>query len=290
MADYGARWNMNNMNNMSNLNTADRGVPSPPAKRARRDFGYEDRSAWGNREGEQQVTASSNGGLPGYGSLSADLINAVTSSLGLGAANAFAALDDPTLVSQTSQMMGYDVSSMAPAAARPPNMNMNMNNMNMNMNNLSNMNVNLNPQPPVDALPPDASSTLYVDGLPSDCTRREAAHIFRPFIGFKEVRLVIKDQKRVSNGDKLVFCFVEFVDAKCAATALEALQGTHVFPPFPLLVAALGWNHRHHYDRRGGGGLHGFARAWALFVTPASGCWSWKISLFREQVLYDYYG
>ncbi|CAM6127904.1 unnamed protein product [Calypogeia fissa] len=68
-------------------------------------------------------------------------------------------------------------------------------------------------------LPPDAASTLFVDGLPLDCSRREAAHIFRPFIGFKEVRLVHKDAKRV------VLCFVEFADARCAATALEALQG-----------------------------------------------------------------
>lgn len=49
----------------------------------------------------------------------------------------------------------------------------------------------------LDVLPPDASSTLFVDGLPQDCSRREAAHIFRPFIGFKEVRLVHKDAKRV---------------------------------------------------------------------------------------------
>ncbi|KAH8973098.1 hypothetical protein BDL97_01G027200 [Sphagnum fallax] len=76
----------------------------------------------------------------------------------------------------------------------------------------------------VDVLPPDASSTLFVDGLPQDCSRREAAHIFRPFIGFKEVRLVHKDAKRVDGG-KVVLCFVEFADARCAATALEALQG-----------------------------------------------------------------
>ncbi|XP_024378594.1 uncharacterized protein [Physcomitrium patens] len=76
----------------------------------------------------------------------------------------------------------------------------------------------------LDVLPPDASSTLFVDGLPEDCSRREAAHIFRPFIGFKEVRLVHKDAKR-ADGGKVVLCFVEFADARCAATALEALQG-----------------------------------------------------------------
>lgn len=73
-------------------------------------------------------------------------------------------------------------------------------------------------------LPPDASPTLYVEGIPADCKRREAAHIFRPFIGYKEVRLVQKEARR-PGGDPLVLCFVDFVDARCAATALEALQG-----------------------------------------------------------------
>ncbi|RXH72984.1 hypothetical protein DVH24_012668 [Malus domestica] len=45
------------------------------------------------------------------------------------------------------------------------------------------------------------SNVLFVDGLPTDCTRRE-------------------------SGDKaMVLCFVEFADAKCALTAMEALQG-----------------------------------------------------------------
>ena len=70
---------------------------------------------------------------------------------------------------------------------------------------------------PEDILPPNASSTLYVEGLPEDCTTREVARIlscveisllfylwpilvfpftlvfadiFRHFGGYKEVRLV----------------------------------------------------------------------------------------------------
>ncbi|CAN6480668.1 unnamed protein product [Victoria cruziana] len=50
-------------------------------------------------------------------------------------------------------------------------------------------------QPP---LPPDASSTLFIEGLPSNCTRREVSHIFRPFVGYKEVRLVNKESRIVS--------------------------------------------------------------------------------------------
>ncbi|XP_031263256.1 RNA-binding protein 2-like [Pistacia vera] len=53
-------------------------------------------------------------------------------------------------------------------------------------------------------LPPDVSNTLYVEGLPPDTTRREVAHIFRPFVGYKEVRLVSKESKQ-RGGDPLIF-------------------------------------------------------------------------------------
>ncbi|XP_058223851.1 RNA-binding protein 2-like isoform X2 [Rhododendron vialii] len=78
----------------------------------------------------------------------------------------------------------------------------------------------------VDGIPVPAreSNILFVDGLPSDSSRREVGHLFRPFIGFKDIRVVHKEPRR--SGDKaMVLCFVEFDDAKCALTALEALQG-----------------------------------------------------------------
>ncbi|OMO87899.1 hypothetical protein CCACVL1_08682 [Corchorus capsularis] len=77
------------------------------------------------------------------------------------------------------------------------------------------------PDPP---LPPDASSTLFVEGLPSDCTRREVSHIFRPFVGYKEVRLVSKESRH-PGGEPLILCFVDFVSPAHAATAMDALQG-----------------------------------------------------------------
>lgn len=73
-------------------------------------------------------------------------------------------------------------------------------------------------------LPPDASSTLFVEGLPPNCTRREVAHIFRPFVGYKEVRLVTKESRH-PGGDPLVLCFVDFMSPPHAATAMDALQG-----------------------------------------------------------------
>ncbi|KAJ1388510.1 RNA-binding domain superfamily [Sesbania bispinosa] len=74
------------------------------------------------------------------------------------------------------------------------------------------------------SLPPDATSTLFVEGLPSNCSRREVAHIFRPFVGYKEVRLVSKESRQ-PGGDPLVLCFVDFVSPAHAATAMDALQG-----------------------------------------------------------------
>ncbi|CAL0328581.1 unnamed protein product [Lupinus luteus] len=83
------------------------------------------------------------------------------------------------------------------------------------------------PGPETIPLPPDASSTLYVEGLPSDCTKREVAHIFRPFVGYREVRLVSKESKH-RGGDPLILCFVDFENPACAATAMSALQGYKV--------------------------------------------------------------
>jgi len=103
------------------------------------------------------------------------------------------------------------------------------------------------PGPETGSLPPDASSTLYVEGLPSDSTRREVARIlfilmqclgifillfiyflvslilvqlfiflnltldiFRPFVGYREVRLVSKESKHVSLMFVTDACFSSF--------------------------------------------------------------------------------
>ncbi|CAM0912530.1 unnamed protein product [Alopecurus aequalis] len=73
-------------------------------------------------------------------------------------------------------------------------------------------------------LPPDASNTLFIEGIPTDCERREVSHIFRPFVGFQEVRLVNKEPRH-PGGDPIVLCFVDFANAAQAAVAMEALQG-----------------------------------------------------------------
>jgi len=72
-------------------------------------------------------------------------------------------------------------------------------------------------------LPPDAASTLYVDGIPADITRREFAHVFRPFDGYKGSRVVIKERE---NGKSMqVYGFVDFNTPQEAAYAKQQLQG-----------------------------------------------------------------
>lgn len=104
-------------------------------------------------------------------------------------------------------------------------------------------------------LPPDASCTLYVEGLPANCTRREVSHIFRPFVGYKEVRLVTKDAKR-PDGDPLVFCFVDFATPAQAATAMEALQG-YLFDELDRDSPTLRLQFSRHPGARPGGGPRG---------------------------------
>jgi RNA recognition motif-containing protein len=74
------------------------------------------------------------------------------------------------------------------------------------------------------SLPPDASNTLYVEGVPTDATEREVSHIFRPYAGFSSLRILQKESKQYPN--RVYFlCFVEFDNKFQATAAMHALQG-----------------------------------------------------------------
>uniref|UniRef100_A0A2P2KDT0 Nucleic acid binding protein n=1 Tax=Rhizophora mucronata TaxID=61149 RepID=A0A2P2KDT0_RHIMU len=105
------------------------------------------------------------------------------------------------------------------------------------------------------SLPPDATGTLFVEGLPPDCTRREVAHIFRPFVGYKEVRLVSKESRR-PGGDPLILCFVDFLSPAHAATAKDALQG-YIFDEHDRDSVHLRLQFARYPGARSGGGHRG---------------------------------
>eukprot|EP01006_Ploeotia_vitrea_P019842 TRINITY_DN52094_c0_g2_i1.p1 TRINITY_DN52094_c0_g2~~TRINITY_DN52094_c0_g2_i1.p1 ORF type:complete len:187 (-),score=32.12 TRINITY_DN52094_c0_g2_i1:549-1109(-) len=67
-------------------------------------------------------------------------------------------------------------------------------------------------------------ATVYVEGIPNDASEREVSHIFRPFYGFRGLRLVQRDSKR-NPGTKYTICFVEFDMKYHAQYALDVLQG-----------------------------------------------------------------
>ncbi|KAH9805196.1 nuclear speckle RNA-binding protein A [Citrus sinensis] len=70
------------------------------------------------------------------------------------------------------------------------------------------------------------SNLLFVDGLPTDCTRREVSQA-----AYVRFMLIINSVTFTVNitlqtGDRaMVLCFVEFDDPKCARTAMDALYG-----------------------------------------------------------------
>ncbi|GMH34175.1 hypothetical protein BSKO_02009 [Bryopsis sp. KO-2023] len=72
-------------------------------------------------------------------------------------------------------------------------------------------------------IPPDAASTLYIDGLPEEMTKRELAHIFRGFEGYQRTRIVVKDG--VKREGKVTMGFVDFTTPECATVALNQQQG-----------------------------------------------------------------
>ena len=63
--------------------------------------------------------------------------------------------------------------------------------------------------------PSDAVEVILVEGLPLDCSEREIAHIFRPFPGFKNVKLSKNNSDGVSkSNNSSIFCYVEFDNAQ----------------------------------------------------------------------------
>jgi RNA recognition motif-containing protein len=67
----------------------------------------------------------------------------------------------------------------------------------------------------------NATNIVYVEGLPLDSTEREVSHVFRPFPGFKSVRLITRDKK----GEKSVLCFADFEDITQSTICINTLQG-----------------------------------------------------------------
>lgn len=71
-------------------------------------------------------------------------------------------------------------------------------------------------------IPKNATNTVYVEGIPTDATEREVAHIFRPFVGFKTVRLIPREKRQ---GEKVILCFADFENTLQTTIVINTLQG-----------------------------------------------------------------
>ena len=70
-------------------------------------------------------------------------------------------------------------------------------------------------------LDPNATSTVYVEGIHLDATEREVSHIFRPYPGYKGLRLIEKEK----NGKKTYIGFVDFENVIQSTVCINTLQG-----------------------------------------------------------------
>jgi hypothetical protein len=84
-------------------------------------------------------------------------------------------------------------------------------------------------------IPANATNTVYVEGIPVDATEREVARnysslfilidIFRPFPGYKSVRLIPREKR---PGEKVIFCFADFENKFQTTMVINTLQVTIV--------------------------------------------------------------
>ena len=66
----------------------------------------------------------------------------------------------------------------------------------------------------------NATKIVYVEGIPYGATEREIAHIFRPFPGFQNIRIIPKEK----NGKKTIICFVDFENIIQSTLCIQTLQ------------------------------------------------------------------
>lgn len=91
----------------------------------------------------------------------------------------------------------------------------------------------------------NATHIVYVEGLPNDASEREVSHIFRPFPGYKSVRLITREK----NGQKSIICFADFEDISQSTICINTLQG-YRFDKNDLVGLHFSYGVSKHKDRK----------------------------------------
>jgi hypothetical protein len=68
----------------------------------------------------------------------------------------------------------------------------------------------------------EGTSIIYVEGLPMDATEREVAHIFRPFPGYKSVKIETQYAQEGAN-HRVTICLTEFETMQQATAVINTL-------------------------------------------------------------------
>ena len=108
------------------------------------------------------------------------------------------------------------------ASIQNTNFNNNIQNNNLNLNHLDNLLSKYeNDFSKFESLKNKATNIVYVEGIPIDAKEREVAHIFRPFPGYRSLRLIEKEK----NGENTILCFADFENVIQSTICINTLQG-----------------------------------------------------------------
>lgn len=78
-------------------------------------------------------------------------------------------------------------------------------------------------------VPESATSVILVQGLPADTSAREVAHIFRPYLGYKRIRMEFKNSQadlvyQAASLQRTLVCYAEFETSEQATTVINTIQ------------------------------------------------------------------
>jgi len=79
-------------------------------------------------------------------------------------------------------------------------------------------------------VPENASNVVLVENLPVDATTREVAHIFRPYLGYKRIRMEVKQVVEGASSvagilvpHRALVCYAEFETQEQATTVINTI-------------------------------------------------------------------
>jgi hypothetical protein len=86
-----------------------------------------------------------------------------------------------------------------------------------------------------------------VEGLPPDATEREVCHLFRPYPGFRQLRLIPRESK---DNQRVQLCFADFDSTEQSTNVIQTMQG-YRFDKDDLIGLQFSYAARTSWENRG---------------------------------------